>query len=65
MAGAQILGVVVGKLSYQKEFSPMILFIINKGSEVSFYCTIIPLGLAINLRVESCRKPLLNHKEIL
>ncbi len=64
MDNIQILGVVVGKLSYWEESSFIILFIIDKSSEVGLHHTVLPFGLAINLKVESGRDPLLDSKEV-
>ena len=51
-AGASILGVIVGKFSYWEEPCPIILFEIDKSLEVGFHYTILPLSLAIRLRME-------------
>ncbi len=64
VADARILDVVVGKLSYWKESSPIVLLIIDKNFEVSFYCTVLPLGLAISLRVEGSRELSLDFREV-
>ncbi len=64
IASICILGVVIGKLSHQKELNPIILFIIDKGSEVGFHCTVLPHGLAISLNVKSNRESCFDPKEV-
>lgn len=64
MADACILSIVVSKLGYWKEPSPLILLVIDKNSEIGLYYTVWPLGLAISLRVKSNRAPLLDSKEV-
>ena len=64
VTGACILGIVISKLSHRKKLFPVILFKVDKGSKVNFYCTISSLGLAVCLKMESSEKPLLDAKEI-
>ena len=64
MAGIGIFGVVIGELCHGKKLCPIILLEIDKNIEVSFYCTILPLHLAVRLRVEGGEEFLLNAKEI-
>ncbi len=64
VANTCILGINLGEFSHQKELSPIILFIIDKNPEVGLYRKVLPLSLAINLKVESSRKPLLNFKKV-
>ena len=49
MADAGILGVVIGKLRYRKKPCLIILFKVDKDSEVSFHHTILPFGLTVRL----------------
>ena len=35
----------------------MVLFVINKSSKVSFNSTVLPLSLAVGLRLEGGREP--------
>ena len=65
IAGVQILGIVVGKLSYCKEPSLIILFIIDKNSEIDLYYTVLPVDLAISLKVKNSKKFLLNSKKVI
>ena len=51
-ASASIFGVIVGKLSHWLELYRIILFEMDKTSEVGFYRTILSLSLAIRLRIE-------------
>ena len=64
MANASILGIIVGKLRYGKKPCPIILLEVDKGLEISFHRTILPLSLAVHLRVEGGREFSLNAKEI-
>ena len=56
VAGAGIFGVVICKLSYLQEACSVILLSVHKGSEICFYCAILLLCLAIDLRMENHRK---------
>ena len=49
MAGAGILGIIVGKLHYGKKPYPIILLEIDKGLEINFYYIILPLRLVVRL----------------
>ena len=49
MAGAGILGVVVGKFYHRKKLCLIILLKVNKNSEVNFYHTILPFDLIVHL----------------
>ena len=49
VAGADILGIIVSKLCYRKKGCPIILFEVDKGLEIGFYCIILPFGLMIHL----------------
>ena len=64
MAKARILGIVIYKLSHQKELSPIVLFKIVKNSKISFYSTILLLCLTINLRIENCGKLLFDISKV-
>ena len=64
VAGAGILGIVVGKLSHWQEPCPVILLPVHKGSEVCLYCAILPVCLAIGLWMESRRESSLDFQEI-
>ena len=63
-AGAGILTIVIGKLRHRKKPCPIILLKVDKSLEISFYCTILPLCLAIYLRIEGSEEFLLDAKEI-
>ena len=64
VAGAGILGIVVSKLRYGKKSCPIILLEVDKGSEVGFHRTILPLNLAVCLRVKGGGKSPLDAKKI-
>jgi len=50
----------VGEFRQGKEFGPVILLIDAEGSEVLFYGLVLPLGLAVGLRVEGGRESLVD-----
>ena len=52
VAGASIFVIAIGKLCYGKKTCPIILLEIDKGLEVGFYYNILPLSLAIYLRMK-------------
>ena len=64
MADAGILGIVVSKLRHRKKLYLIILFKVDKDSEVGFHCIILPLSLAVYLRVEGGGESLLNAEKI-
>ena len=64
IAGAGILGIVVNELCHEKKLCPVILLEVDKGLEVGFYRTILPLSLAVCLRVEGGGESLLDVEEI-
>ena len=63
-AGTRILDVVVSELSYWQKPSPVILLIINKRFEVYLHGAVLPLGLAVCLRMKGGRKLLLDIKRV-
>ena len=64
VAGAGILGIVISKLRHGKKPCPIILLKVDKDSEVGFYRSILPLNLAVRLRVEGGGEFPLDAKEI-
>ena len=64
VAGAGILGIIVSEFRHKKKLCPIILLEVDEGSEVSFYCTILPLSLAVRLRVKGGGEFPLDAKEI-
>lgn len=64
VAVAHILGIMVGKLSYQKEPCSIVLLVVEKSPEIDFHGTVLPLTLAVNLRVKAGGKPLLDFWEV-
>ena len=65
VAGAGIFGIVIGKLRHKKKPCLIILLKIDKGLEIGFHHTILPLCLIVCLRVENSREFLFNAKEII
>lgn len=55
--GAGILGFVVGESCHRWEPSPVILLIVEKGSEVGFHRAVLLLGLAVGLCMEGGEEP--------
>ena len=64
VAGTTIFGIIIGKLYHKKKPCLIILLKVDKSSEIGFDYTILPLNLAIYLRVENNREYLLDAKEI-
>ena len=64
VAGTGILGIVVSELRHRKKSCPIIMLKVDKGSEVSFHRTILPLSLAVCLRVEGGGESPLDAEEI-
>ena len=64
MAGAGILGVIIGKLCHGKKPCPIILLKIDNSLEVGFYYTILLFSLVVCLQVEGGKKSLLDIEEI-
>ena len=65
MAGASILGIIIGKFHYKKKPYQVILFEIDKSLKISFYYIILLFGLTICLWVESGGEFLLDAQEII
>lgn len=64
VTGTCILSIVISKLGHWQEPSPVILFEIDKGSEVGFHRAILPLGLVVGLRVEGGGQSASNTEEV-
>lgn len=64
MAGAHIIYIIISKLSYQQESSLIVGLKINKNLEINFYYTVLPIYLAISLKIEDNWEPLLNNKKV-
>ena len=65
MTTTSIFHIIISKFSYKKETGLIVLFIINKSSEINLDYNILPFCLAINLKVESNEELLLNVKQII
>lgn len=52
IAGTNILGIIIGKFCRWQKFSPVILFRVDKGPKVDFYCTILAFCLTIGLWIK-------------
>ena len=63
VAGASIFGIIIGKFCHKKNPCLVILFEIDEGSKVGFYCTILCFGLTVYLWVEGGGKSLLDAME--
>ena len=55
--GAGVFYVIISKFRHEQELCPVVLFVINKSYKVSFHYAILPLSLAVGLRVEGGREP--------
>ena len=64
VADAGILGIIVSELCHGKKSCLIILLKVDKGSEVGFHRTILPLNLAVCLRVEGGEESPLDAEEI-
>lgn len=64
MARVCIFYTIIYKFDYNQEFNLVISLLINKYTKISFYYAILPLSLAVCLRVKSSEEFLLNVKEI-
>ena len=49
MANTSIFGIIIGKYCYKKKPYLVILFKIDKGLKIGFYCTILSFGLTVYL----------------
>ena len=61
---ARVLCIIISKLGYWQEPSPVILLEVDKDSEVRLHGAILPFGLPIYLRMEGGRELLLDVEEV-
>ena len=52
VTSAGVFGVILRKLSYRSEPGPVILLKVDKGLEVGPHSAVLPLCLAVSLRVK-------------
>ena len=64
VAVASIFCIIIGELSHWKELCLVVLLEFDEDTEISFYCAVLPLGLAVSLRVEGCGKSLFDSEEV-
>ncbi len=64
IAATYILYIIIGKLNYYKESSLIILLVVNKNPKVNFYLIVLPLYLAISLRMKDGEEPLFDLQEV-
>ncbi len=64
MTNAGIFHIIVSKFNYRKKLGLFVLFVIDKKLEIDLHHTVMPIGLAIHLRVKSSKEPLFDVKEI-
>ena len=64
VAGTGIFGIDVSKLCHGKKPCSIILLKVDEGLEVGFHRTILPLNLAVYLRIEGGGEFPLDAKEI-
>lgn len=60
IASSCIFGSVIDKFNYRNKPSLIILLAIDKSFEIDFYYIVLPLSLAISLRIKSSKKLLLD-----
>ena len=60
-----IFRIIVRKFSHKKKLYPIIFNVIDKSLEISLYCTILSLNLAINLEIESGKILLFDPKKVI
>lgn len=65
IAGICIFCIIIIEFYYKQELCSVILLLVDKYLEKSFYDTILLLGLAICLRIKNNRELLLDAKEII
>lgn len=64
MIGSCNLSIVISELSHWQKFCSVILFKVDKGLELDFHYAVLIFALVICQRMEGCRKPLLDAKEV-
>ena len=64
MVSIGILGIVVGKLCYEKKLYSIILLKVDKGLKIGFHYTILLFGLTICLWIKNSKEFPLNAKKI-
>ena len=64
MANTCIFGIIISKLGYRQECNLIILLEIDKSLKISFYNTVLPLCLAICLRVKRGKEFPLNAEKV-
>ena len=61
---AGVFCVIINKFCHGSQPCLIVLFVINEGFKVSFYYAVLPLSLAVNLRIEDSREPPFNAQEV-
>ena len=64
VTGAGVFGVIVRKLSHWWKTGPVILFKVNKGSEVGLHSAVLPLCFTVSLQVKRIGELTLNDEEV-
>lgn len=65
MAGTCVFRIIIPKLGYRQEFYLIILFIIDKNLKVSLHNAILPLYLAVFLKIKNNGELPFDAKEII
>lgn len=63
MINSYIFSIIIHKFSYKKEICRVILFKINKNSELNLYCTVLLCNLTICLKIKSNKMFLFDTKK--
>ena len=56
--------IIISEFRHGQEPRPVVLFVINEGSKVNFHRTVLPLNLAVGLRVEGSKEPPFDAQEV-
>ncbi len=64
MTNTGIFCIIVSKFSQKKELGLIVLFVIDKNSEIGLYYTVLSLELSMSWRVKSSGEPLFDSREV-
>ena len=64
VAGASVFRIIISEFSHRKESCLVVLLEGDKGTEVGFHRAVLPLDLAVSLRVEGCGKAPFDSEEV-
>lgn len=64
VADTRILSIVIPKFCHAQDTYLIVLPNIDKSTQISFHCAILPLGLTSSLQMKANEKLLLNAKKL-